>query len=63
MLNLLSADVKSNVLEIFLETVLPYIIVVIELMGILVVTWSSVNSFRKYIQKTFFKKEKWIRIM
>ena len=57
MLNLLSADVKSNLLEIFLETVLPYIIVVIELMGILVVTWSSVNSFRKYIQKTFFKKD------
>ena len=58
MLNLLNASaVKSNILEIFLETVLPYIIVILEIMGIFVVIRSAVHSFWKYIQNSFFKKE------
>ena len=57
MLNLLSVSTESNVLEIFMEAVLPYIIVILEIMGILVVMWSAINSFWKYIQNSFFKKD------
>ena len=57
MLNLLSVSTESNVLETFMEAVLPYIIVILEIMGILVVMWSAINSFWKYIQNSFFKKD------
>ena len=57
MLNLLSVSTESNVLETFVEAVLPYIIVILEIMGILVVMWSAINSFWKYIQNSFFKKD------
>ena len=57
MLNLLSVSTESNVLEAFVEAVLPYIIVILEIMGILVVMWSAINSFWKYIQNSFFKKD------
>lgn len=46
-----------NVLEHIVEAVLPYIIAIFEIMGILVVTWSGCQSFWKYIQNTFFKKD------
>lgn len=46
-----------NVLEHIMETILPYIITVLEIMGILVVAWSGVQSFWRYIQNTFFKKD------
>jgi uncharacterized membrane protein len=46
-----------NVLEHIVETALPYIITVLEIMGILVVTWSGCQSFWKYIQNSFFKKD------
>ncbi len=48
---------EANHIEIFMETALPYIITVLEIMGILVVVWSAVNSFRKFILKEFLKKE------
>ena len=57
MLNLLSVSTESNVLETFVKAVLPYIIVILEIMGILVVMWSAINSFWKYIQNSFFKKD------
>ena len=57
MLNLLSVSTESNVLETFMEAVLPYVIVILEIMGILVVMWSAINSFWKYIQNSFFKMD------
>lgn len=57
MLNFLSVgSTQVNVLEHFMETVLPYIITALEIMGIFVVAWSGINSFWRYIQNTFFKK-------
>ncbi|MBE6809090.1 MAG: DUF1622 domain-containing protein [Ruminococcaceae bacterium] len=40
----------------FIEQVLPYIISVLEIMGILIVIWSACKAFLQYIQNTFFKK-------
>lgn len=45
-----------NVLEHLIETVLPYIISVLEIMGILVVAWSAIHAFWEYIQNSFMKK-------
>ena len=51
------ALVDSNVLSHFVDIVLPYIITVLEIMGILVVAWSAIQSFWRYIQNAFFKKD------
>lgn len=51
------ALVDTNVLAHYMELVLPYIITVLEIMGILVVAWSAVQSFWWYIQNAFFKKD------
>lgn len=45
-----------NILEHLIETVLPYIIAILEIMGILVVAWTGVRAFWEYIQNTFMKK-------
>lgn len=45
-----------NVLENFVEIVLPYIVTILEIMGILVVTWSGFHAIWQFIQNTFFKK-------
>jgi len=45
-----------NVLEHIIEIVLPYIIAILEIMGILVVAWSGVHAFWEYIQNTFMHK-------
>lgn len=45
-----------NILEHLIETVLPYIISILEIMGILVVCWTGVHAFWEYIQNTFMKK-------
>ena len=45
-----------NILEHVIEVVLPYIIAVLEIMGILVVAWSGLNAFWEYIQNTFMHK-------
>lgn len=45
-----------NILEHLIETVLPYIIAVLEIMGILVVAWTAIQAFWEYIQNTFMKK-------
>lgn len=46
-----------NILEEIIDVVLPYIIGILEIMGILVVTWSGITAFWRYIQNAFFKKE------
>ena len=45
-----------NYLEHIMEICLPYIITLLEIMGILVVAWSGIQSFIWYIQNTFFGK-------
>ena len=46
-----------NILEHLIETVLPYIIAVLEIMDILVVAWSAIHAFWEYIQNTFMHKK------
>ena len=46
----------ENILNTVIEVTLPYIIAVLELMGIFIVTWSGVKAFWRYIRNTFFKK-------
>lgn len=46
-----------NVINDFIELVLPYIISILELMGIAIVTWSSLKAFWRYIAITFFHKK------
>ena len=47
---------ENNILSNFVETVLPYIISMLEIMGIIIVTWSGIKAFVQYIQNSFFKK-------
>lgn len=47
----------GNVLNSVIEIVLPYIIAILELMGIFIVTWSGVKAFWRYIRNTFFNKQ------
>ena len=46
-----------NILHHFIETLLPYMISVLELIGIFVVFWSGLRGFWQYIQNTFRKRE------
>ncbi len=46
----------ENIFEKAVEIMLPYIISVLEIMGILIVTWSALRAFYQYIRNTFFKK-------
>ncbi len=48
---------SQNIIETIIEKILPYIIGVLEIMGITVVVWSSVFAFWEYIQNTFFHKK------
>ena len=45
-----------NFLEHLIEEYLPYIISILEIMGILVVAWSGIKAFWEYIQNSFMKK-------
>ncbi len=47
---------ESNFLSDLVEQVLPYIISMLEIMGIIIVTWSAIKAFGQYIQNSFFKK-------
>ncbi|MBQ3052825.1 MAG: DUF1622 domain-containing protein [Clostridia bacterium] len=44
-------------IELIIDEVLPYIIGTLEIMGILIVSWSGLKAFWQYIQNFFFKKE------
>ncbi len=45
-----------NVIEHAVELVLPYIITILEIMGIIIVFWSGIVGFWHFIQNTFMKK-------
>ncbi len=47
----------DNILEKGIEIALPYIINLLEIMGITVVTWSAVSAFYKYIKSEFARKK------
>ena len=46
-----------NLIHDVVEIVLPYIISILEIMGIFVVTWSVIKEFWEYIQNTFMHKK------
>ena len=46
-----------NALHHIVNTILPYIISILEILGIFIVTWSVIKEFWEYIQNTFMKKE------
>lgn len=45
-----------NILHTFIEMTLPYLISILEIIGIIVVFWSGIYGFFQYFQNTFFKK-------
>ncbi len=47
---------EDNILQYTIEYILPYIIGILELMGIFIVTWSGVRAFWCYIRNTFWRK-------
>ena len=47
---------SHNILNEFIEIVLPYIISALELMGIFIVSWSGAKAFWRYLGQVFFKK-------
>lgn len=47
----------DNFLNSFIETFLPYIISLLEIMGIFIVTWSSLKAFWRYLCTTFMGKK------
>ncbi len=47
---------EENILHYTIELILPYIIGVLELMGIFIVTWSGLKAFWRYIRNTFWRK-------
>ena len=46
-----------NILQKFIETILPYLICLFEIIGIFVVFWSGIHGFWQYFQNTFMKKK------
>ncbi len=48
---------EHNVLGNFIETVLPYVISLLEIMGIAIVAYSALHAFWEFIQNTFFHKK------
>ena len=47
----------DNILEKLIEIVLPYIINLLEIMGIIIVTWSGITAFFKYIKGIVAKRK------
>lgn len=48
---------NDNILNMAIESVLPYIISLLEIMGIFIVTWSALKAFWRYLSQSFFKKK------
>ena len=46
-----------NVLHTFIEWILPYMISLLEIIGIFIVFWSGIHGFWQYFQNTFMKKK------
>ena len=47
----------ENIFEKSMETVLPYIISVLQIMGIIVVAWSGISAFFAYLKSIFCRKK------
>ncbi len=47
----------ENFMEIAIQTILPYIINILEIMGIAVVTWSSFSAFYGYLKDILSHKK------
>lgn len=47
----------ENILEKGIEIALPYIINLLEIMGIAVVTWSGISAFWEYLKDVFYHKK------
>ena len=47
---------KINWLEHYVQLVLPYIVTILEIMGIIVVAWSAIYAFSGFVKNTFFHK-------
>ncbi len=45
-----------NILQLFIDFVLPYIVHILEIMGVFIVACTSVKAFWEYIQNTFMKR-------
>lgn len=52
-----------NFIERMVEIILPYTITILEIMGIFVVSWSSIQAFWNYIKNTFFHKNLNIQLL
>ena len=48
--------VKDVMLHHAIELVLPFIISILEIMGIFVVIWTAIHEFWEYIQNSFMNK-------
>ena len=49
--------IQMNVLNQFIELILPYMISILELIGIFVVFWSGIRGFWNYLKRAFLKKK------
>ena len=45
-----------NALHEIIQTIIPIIVFVLEIMGVLIVFWTCIKSFWEYIQNTFMKR-------
>lgn len=52
-----SKEAYMNVIHHAIELILPYVISVLEVVGIFVVTWAAIKGFWQYIQSAFTKKK------
>ena len=48
---------EHNILHFIIETILPYVISFLEILGILIVAYSALHAFWEFIQNTFFNKD------
>ena len=48
---------EHNLLDNLIEVVLPYVISLLEIMGIVIVAYSAIHAFWEFIQNTFFHQE------
>lgn len=46
-----------NILSALIEMIVPYMISILEMIGIIVVFWSGIHGFWQYFQNTFMKKK------
>lgn len=52
---------RVNLLEQYVQIILPYIIAVLEILGIVIVVWSAIKAFIEFLQNTFLKKNNYVQ--